>query len=186
MNKLFKIFNIVLYSPLVTILALIKGVKTESVIRTDGYTLFYRFPSSTIKIEKNCRFNSRSSSNLIGVRNKCIISTHKKTSIITIGKNSGFSGVSIGCFDSIRIGNNVKVGSNSLITDGDWHYEDPRSSEPRPVIIEDNVWIGFNCIILKGVTIGANSVIGAGSVVTKSIPPNCIAAGNPAKIIKTI
>jgi acetyltransferase-like isoleucine patch superfamily enzyme len=54
-----------------------------------------------------------------------------------------------------------------------------------PVIIEDNVWIGINCIILKGVKIGKNSAIAAGSVVTRSIPANCLAAGNPARVVKT-
>ena len=54
------------------------------------------------------------------------------------------------------------------------------------VIIEDNVLIGKRCIILKGVTIGARSIIGSGSVVTKSIPADCIAAGNPCKVIKQL
>lgn len=54
----------------------------------------------------------------------------------------------------------------------------------KPVIIEDNVWIGGGAIILPGVTIGKNSVIGAGSVVNKSIPANCVAVGNPCKVIK--
>ena len=53
-----------------------------------------------------------------------------------------------------------------------------------PVVIEDDVLIGTNCIILKGVTIGARSIIAAGSIVTKSIPADCIAGGNPAKVIK--
>lgn len=56
----------------------------------------------------------------------------------------------------------------------------------KPVRIEDNVWIGGGAIILPGVTIGKNSVIGAGSVVTRSIPKNCIAVGNPCKVIKNI
>ena len=55
-----------------------------------------------------------------------------------------------------------------------------------PITIEDDVWIGAQCVILKGVTIGARSIIGAGSVVTKSISPDCIAAGNPCKIIKKL
>lgn len=55
-----------------------------------------------------------------------------------------------------------------------------------PVTIEDDVWIGANCQILKGVTIGARTVIGAGSVVTKSIPADCIAAGNPCKVLKKL
>ena len=58
--------------------------------------------------------------------------------------------------------------------------------QSAPVTIEDDVWIGANCMILKGVTIGARSVIGAGSVVTKSIPADCIAAGNPCKVIRKL
>src|SRR5438477_1526329 len=57
--------------------------------------------------------------------------------------------------------------------------------ETRPVKISDNVWIGMNAIILKGVTIGENSVVAAGAVVTKSVPANCIVAGNPAAVVKT-
>lgn len=55
-----------------------------------------------------------------------------------------------------------------------------------PVTIEDDVFIGMNCVILKGVTIGARSIIAAGSVVTKSIPADCVAGGNPAKVIKRL
>lgn len=55
-----------------------------------------------------------------------------------------------------------------------------------PVVIEDDVFIGMNCIILKGVRIGARSIIAAGSVVTKNIPADCIAAGNPAKVIRLL
>jgi acetyltransferase-like isoleucine patch superfamily enzyme len=104
--------------------------------------------------------------------------------IILIGNNSGFSGTVVGAFKFIKIGRNVKCGANTLITDSDWHLEDSRSGEPEEVIIGDNVWLGVNVIVLKGVTIGNNSVIVAGSVVTKSIPPNVLAAGNPCKIVK--
>jgi acetyltransferase-like isoleucine patch superfamily enzyme len=55
-----------------------------------------------------------------------------------------------------------------------------------PVVIGNNVWLGKNCIILKGVTIGDNSIIAAGAIVTKSVPPDCIYGGNPAKLIKKI
>ena len=57
--------------------------------------------------------------------------------------------------------------------------------ETRPVKIADNVWIGMNAIILKGVTIGENSVVAAGAVVTKSVPANTVVAGNPAVVVKT-
>lgn len=95
--------------------------------------------------------------------------------------------------ESAKIGNNVKIGGCVLITDTDAHpmdYMARRSSnegtKSAPVVIEDDVWVGAHCIILKGVTIGARSVIGAGSVVTKSIPANRVAAGNPCRVIKNL
>lgn len=68
-----------------------------------------------------------------------------------------------------------------------FNSNDPQTYvQSASVTIEDDVWIGANCIILKDVTIGARSVIGAGSVVTKSIPADCIAAGNPCRVIRKI
>lgn len=95
--------------------------------------------------------------------------------------------------DSVAIGNNVKIGAYVLITDTDAHpldYLARRTSndgtKSAPIVIEDDVRVGAHSIILKGVTIGARSIIGAGSVVTKSIPADCVAAGNPCKVIKRL
>lgn len=114
-------------------------------------------------------------------------------STLTIGNNVGMSSTRLWIHESARIGNNVKIGGCVLITDTDAHpmdYVARRSSnegtKSAPVVIEDDVWIGAHCIILKGVTIGARSVIGAGSVVTKSIPADCVAAGNPCRVIKNL
>lgn len=63
---------------------------------------------------------------------------------------------------------------------------DQRNKKSKPIVIEDDVWLGTNSIVLKGVTIGARTIIGAGSVVTKDIPADCIAAGNPCKVIRKI
>ena len=116
--------------------------------------------------------------------------------LLTIGNNVGMSSTVIWCHKSIAIGTNVKVGANSYILDSDCHsinFEhrrtlsiDKHHKHDAPIVIEDDVLIGMNCMILKGVTIGARSIIGAGSVVTKSIPADCIAAGNPAKVIKQL
>lgn len=112
---------------------------------------------------------------------------------LTIGNNVGMSSTRLWIHESVRIGNNVKIGGCVLITDTDAHpmdYAVRRSSnegtKSAPVVIEDDVWVGAHCIILKGVTIGARSIIGAGSVVTKSIPADCVAAGNPCKVIKLL
>lgn len=94
----------------------------------------------------------------------------------------------------IIIGNNVKIGGNCTIIDTDSHsldYLKRRSASAdwgvaKPVVIEDDVMLGMNTIVLKGVTIGARTIVGAGSVVTKTLPPDCIAAGNPAKVVKYI
>lgn len=98
-------------------------------------------------------------------------------------------GVRISAAQSIRIGDNCMLAANVIISDSDWHgiYNRIRPFRcTKPVIIENNVWLGERVIITKGVTIGENSVIGAGAIVTKDIPANCIAAGNPARVIKTI
>jgi acetyltransferase-like isoleucine patch superfamily enzyme len=96
-------------------------------------------------------------------------------------------GVRISAANSIKIKDSCMLASNAYITDSDWHGIYDRSMPPTEtsrVVLEENVWIGDSTIVCKGVTIGTNSVIGAGSVVTCDIPSNVIAAGNPAKIIK--
>jgi acetyltransferase-like isoleucine patch superfamily enzyme len=85
----------------------------------------------------------------------------------------------------ISIGANTMIASGVYISDSDWHGTYDRLREAgaaRPIVIEENVWIGVRAIVGKGVTIGRNSIVGAGSVVTKDIPANVIAAGNPATV----
>lgn len=90
----------------------------------------------------------------------------------------------------ITIGKNVMFGPNvSLYTAGHPLHPDSRNSGYEygiPITIGDNVWIGGSCVVLPGVTIGDNAVIGAGSVVTKDIPANVCAAGNPCRVIREI
>jgi acetyltransferase-like isoleucine patch superfamily enzyme len=173
-------------NPYARILARLQGVELSKGIFFYGKPKFKKARSATITIGKSCTFRSKSTSNLIGINRPCILSALTPDARLSIGNNSGFSGTVIGCFKEIRIGDHVKCGANTLITDSDWHSEDPRSGKPETVIIENNVWLGVNVTVLKGITIGENSVIGAGSVVTKSIPPNVIAAGNPCKVIKPL
>ena len=98
-------------------------------------------------------------------------------------------GVRIMAAKSIIIGDACMIAHGVYISDADWHGIYDRA-EPvgntKPVILKDNVWIGDSAIICKGVTIGKNSIIGAGAVVTKNVPPNSIFAGNPAKLVKTL
>lgn len=98
-------------------------------------------------------------------------------------------GVRISAAQSIHIGDNCMLAANVTISDSDWHgiYNRIRPFRcTKPVVIENNVWLGERVTVTKGVCIGENSVVGTGSVVTKDIPANSVAAGNPARIIKTI
>jgi acetyltransferase-like isoleucine patch superfamily enzyme len=151
-----------------------------------GIPKFKNEPGGKIIIGDHCVFRSKPTSNLIGINRPCIISTLTLNAEIIIENNCGFSGTVIGAFKSIHIGSNVNCGANTLITDSDWHTKDNRSGPIIPVVINNNVWLGEGVKVLKGVSIGENSVIGAGSVVTKSIPANVVAAGNPCKVIKDL
>lgn len=112
---------------------------------------------------------------------------------IIIGENSGLSNIHITARESVIIGNNVNIGSGCMIYDNDFHslrYDErvngDRNINTAPIYIQDGAFIGAHSIILKGVTIGARSIVGAGSVVTKSIPSDEVWAGNPARFIKKL
>lgn len=127
--------------------------------------------------------------NSLGVFQKVTIKTVGHGACIRIGDNVGVSGCTISAAKSITIGKHVLLGSGCLITDSDAHPVDPVERNQggggvaKAVVIEDDVFIGARAIILKGVTLGRGSVIGAGAVVAKSVPPYSIAVGNPAKVI---
>lgn len=112
---------------------------------------------------------------------------HPKGKLI-IGDKSRINGVHISVKRSVKIGQNVRIGPYTLIMDSDFHdvYEREKEGKKGPIEISDHVWIASKVIILKGVKIGKGSMIAAGSVVTKDVPSYSLAAGVPAKVIKTL
>jgi galactoside O-acetyltransferase len=149
------------------------------------------------------------------IGNDCLISGNfifeNENGIIIIGDNTFIGGGMFICIDKINIGNNVLISWGCTFIDNDSHsinayerindisdwkkgieegqigkYKNWNNVEHAPIIIKDKAWIGCNCIILKGITIGEGAVIGAGSVVTKDVPDYTLAAGNPAQIIKKL
>lgn len=110
-------------------------------------------------------------------------------SYITVGSGT-FANYGLTALDvaPITIGNDVQIGPNvQLLTPThplDAEQRRAKLEAAEPIVIEDNVWLGGGTIVLPGVTIGTNSVIGAGSVVTKDVPPDVVAVGNPAKVIR--
>lgn len=122
------------------------------------------------------------------------LKTYLPSARIIIEDGVGINGASITCRSkTIRIGSRTMIAPNCVIMDSDFHCAWPpqdrrvfdSADNDADVLIGRDVWIGVNCTILKGVTIGDNSVIAAGSVVAKSIPANVLAAGNPAVVRKS-
>ena len=182
-------WNVLFFEKFSTLIALVKfhlwDVKYGKGLRVIGKTIIYREPKSTIQIGSHCIINSSSKLNFRGINHPCTLQTGTPQAKIVIGNHVEMSGVSIVSNNSVTIGNHVLIGANCQIGDRDGHTNIYKSS-PKPINIEDHVWLGMNVTVLKGVTIGEQSIIGANSVVTKDIPANCIAVGNPCSVIKQI
>ena len=193
-NKTKKIIRSFLYAPNFIrdiIFCYIKLGAWDSSWRFRGLPIIQRHPNAKINIKKKFLACSNPRQNSIGVFQKVTIKALAHDANISIGCNVGVSGATISG-KNITISDNVLIGSGVLITDNDAHpihpelRNDSSFIESAPVVIEKNVFIGARAIILKGVTIGEGSVIGAGAVVSKNVPKMSIAAGNPAKIVKKI
>lgn len=150
---------------------------------------------STLKIGDNFGFSSGGGYNPLARNIRGSIEL-ENSSILKIGNNVGISSACIWVYDFIEIRDYVKIGADCIIMDSDAHslnFQDRRSSiSDRPnarkkgIIICEDVLIGTRCTILKGVTIGARSIIGSGSVVTRDIPEDEIWAGNPVTFIRKL
>lgn len=120
--------------------------------------------------------------------------TEGSGAIISIGEDTRIHGSCVHARSAIRIGKRCLIAANTNILDSNGHSTDLHGAsgrldsvdDPRPIEIGDDVWIGMNCVILAGTTIGNGSIIGANSVVRGSIPSDCIAAGNPIAIVKIL
>ncbi len=147
----------------------------------------------TIKLGRDVGFNSSFKSNVLGGF-RSVLATRTKEAIIEIDDATGLSNVLIVAFTNIYIGKNINIGAGTKIFDSDFHSLNflERSHKPelniksKPVIIKDRAFIGGDVIILKGVTIGEEAVVGMGAVVTKDVPAGEIWAGNPARFIEKV
>jgi len=106
---------------------------------------------------------------------------------LEIGDKVGINyGTSITAQSLVTIGTNCRIGQCCLIMDTDWHTLDDYDKRPPgdPIVLEENVWLAAHVTILKGVTIGRNAIVSAGSVVTSNVRPYTMVAGVPARLIK--
>lgn len=161
--------------------------------RLFGSPIIQKHRDSTITIGNRACLRSKARSNPLAPFHPVVLSTRNAGAVIQIGDDFGMTGGSIVAATNVTIGNRVALGANCVITDTDFHPIDPivRSADPSlastaAVQIGDDVFVGMQSIVLKGVSIGRGTTIGAGSVVTSDIPAGVIAAGNPARVIRSI
>ena len=172
---------------------LINGAKLGQNFRVYNKFYLFTYEDTELIVGNNFHFTSGESYNPLCRNIRGCICLNKGAHLI-IGNNVGISSACIWVHKSITIGDNVKIGGDCILLDSDCHSldflkrrnddVDQANKVDKDIVIEDDVLIGTRCIILKGVHIGARSIIGSGSIVTKDIPADCIAAGNPCKVIK--
>lgn len=162
-------------------------------LRMKGWPFVFQFPGSSVVMGENVRINSEFFSNLLGLYQRTIIIA-RGGGQITIGNHVGISGSTIYSRGHITIGAHTIIGANCKIIDNDMHSLDVEERNHdifdnlvcKDVTIGDSVFVGCNCIILKGTQIGDRCVIGAGSVVSGAFPPDSVIAGNPARVIRSL
>lgn len=184
---------LIFYTPIAKVILYLNGAKIGTGLCVKGLLKVYITRRGKLIIGNNLRINSGNNHNLIGRQQRNVFWVEGK---LSIGDNVGMSCSAFICHQSIVIGNNVTIGGNTVIYDTNFHSLDPLLRKDKsldktnvnraPVIICDNAFIGAHSTILKGVTIGKNSIIGACSLVTRDIPENEIWGGNPAKFIRKL
>jgi len=179
--------------PILRLLITLHGVQCGHGCQLYGKPIIQRYRGSSIVIGDQVHLRSWRASNPLPPYHPVVLATRSAVARIEIGDLTGITGAAIVSSVRISIGKNVAIGANALIVDTDFHhlspearFLDPRGAVASPVVIHDDVFIGMNSIILKGVCIGAGTVIGAGSVVFQDLPSRVIAAGNPARVIRRL
>ena len=138
---------------------------------------------------------------VIGSHTHVICAADRKVRFVIWPKEEGSGRIKIGDYciicpgvrfqsaTEIIVGDNCMIADGAYLTDADWHGIYDRLAPvgaSKPILLENNVWIGDGAVVCKGVTVGENSIVGTGAVVTSDIPPNSVAAGNPARVVKQL
>ena len=179
--------------PLARLRFALNGISWGKNWRLYGVPIIHRHRESLMQIGNDLKLRSALTSNPLGPSHPVFFTTWEARSRLIIGDDFAMTGGVICAASTVRIGNHVMIGANCIIIDTDFHpinadlrRRDPMETTPCPITIEDDVFVGMQSIILKGVTIGRGSVVGAGSVVARDVPPKVVVAGNPAAIIKAL
>ena len=171
------------------------GVELGPKVKFFGTPIITAVPGSRIRLGLRNSLCSVSRYTALGVNHPVILRTMREGAQIDVGADTGMSGATVCAAIDVTIGERCLLGANVTIADTDFHAVDnanrrynknPDDIRAAPICIDNDVFLGAGTFVLKGVTIGDNAVIGAGSVVSSDIPANSIAAGNPARVLRGI
>lgn len=168
----------------------LNGAQVGKHLRVHGWVDLHIHPRSKVVIGNNCRINSGFANNAVGGYRRTGIWVGPDGNLV-IAHNVGISNSTLVCTNSVTIEEGVFIGGDCNIYDTDFHAINSKarlnkvraSVKTAAVVLKRNCFIGAHTTILKGVTIGEAAVIGAGSMIVKSIPDEEIWAGNPARVI---
>ena len=176
--------------PVVRLIFLIARISWGCSWRFYGLPIIQKHRQSQMVFGDRLQLRSTPRANPLGANHPVILCTWQAGAVLEIGDDFGMTGGSICAAHHITIGDRVTVGANTNILDTDFHpldhnqrRRDPQAARSASVVIEDDVFIGMNCLILKGVRVSRGSVVGAGSVVTRDVPAGAIVAGNPVQVV---
>ncbi len=164
-----------------------------STLKIHGMPDIFITKTAKVILGDNVTLNSKNKGYHVNMFRSVKILADRPNAFISIGENTRIHGTCIHAHKKITIGKRCLIAANCQIIDSSGHdlsFENVEnriktSGIAKSITIQDDVWLGMNCIILPGVTIGKGSIVAAGSVVAKSIPEMCIVGGNPARIIKS-
>jgi len=191
-NIFYRVINKIKSTNIKRSLHRLKNVSIGDDLHVNAGMKFYLHKEAKLCIGNNVTFYSQNDDYHMNMFAGVKLIADRPGALIKIGDNTRINGSCIHAWKSVIIGNNCLVAANVNIMDSNGHPVSMNNPSERimihdqaePIVIEDNVWIGCNSIILKGVTIGEGSIVSAGSVVIDDVPARSIVRGNPAIVVK--
>ena len=184
-----KLFLIHLLSGIGRLLLRLRGVRTGTGIILSGFPLIKKFPGASITIGNGVTIHSLTRMNPVLSHHTCLAALSNQASI-TLEDGCGISGATLVCVNGIRIGRHTLIGPKVQLLTALHPFDAAQRrtglEAGRPITVGDDCWLGGGVIVCPGVAIGDRSVIGAGAVVTRDIPADSVAVGNPARVIRTL
>jgi acetyltransferase-like isoleucine patch superfamily enzyme len=171
--------------------ARVKGVQVRGRLILAGRPIISVAPGSVLVLGDGVSLFSAVRANPLACFQPCVLRTLAPGAELDLGQDVGLSGTVVCAARSVRVGEGTIFGSGAVVIDNDFHAPDGAYgwrndyAQAKPITIGKGVFVGARAIILKGVSIGDRAVIGAGTVVTRDVPAGAVAAGNPARIVRS-